>query len=130
MIKKTIKYVDYDDNERVEDHYFNISRAEATEMEVSAEGGMKKMIEKIVAEKDVRRIMDIFKELIMKSYGVKSPDGKRFIKNEEVLNNFMQTEAYTELFVELSGDEQKAIEFMNGIIPKAKVENKHPALHK
>lgn len=118
MIKKTIKYVDYNGVERTEDFYFNLTKAEVTEMEVSAKGGMKNLIERIIAEKDAKRIMEIFKEIIVKSYGVKSLDGKRFIKSPEVLDEFTQSEAYSELFIELASNEEKAIEFVNGVMPR------------
>lgn len=118
MIKKTIKYTDYDGNERTGDFYFNFTKAEVVEMEASESGGMKKMLENIIQTNDTKRIIEVFKDMIQKSYGVKSPDGKRFIKNKEVLDDFMQTEAYSELFMELATNEQSAIAFVNGIFPK------------
>lgn len=118
MIKKTISYTDYDGNNRSEDFYFNLTKAEVVEMEASESGGMKKMLENIIKANDSKKIIAVFKDIIAKSYGVKSPDGKRFIKNEEVLNDFMQTEAYSELFMELATDEKAAAAFVNGIFPK------------
>ena len=118
MIKKNIKFVDYDGVEREEVHYFNLSKAEVTEMELSENGGLSKILENIVAEKDAKRMMEIFKDLIQKAYGVKSNDGRRFIKTKENLDNFMQTEAYTELFIELTSSDASATEFVNGILPK------------
>lgn len=118
MIKKTIKFTDYDGNERSDDYYFNFTKAEVVEMEASETGGMKKMLESIIKANDTKRIIEVFKDMIQKSYGVKSPDGKRFIKNKEVLDDFMQTEAYSELFMELATNEQAAIAFVNGIFPK------------
>ena len=122
MLKKTITYIDYDDNKRSEDHYFNLSKTEIVEMELGVTGGMRKMIEKIIAEQDNKRIMDIFKDIIMRSYGEKSPDGKRFIKSKEITEAFMQTEAYTELFMELATDADAAAAFCNGIIPQKMME--------
>ena len=118
MLKKTITYVDYDGKERIEDFYFNLTKAEITEMELSEEGGLIKTIERVVAEEDGAKIIEIFKDLILKSYGEKSLDGKRFIKSDKLKEEFSQTEAYSELFMELATNEEKASEFVNGIIPK------------
>lgn len=117
MLKKSIKYVDYDGNERKEDFYFNLTKAEITEMELSMEGGLTTMMEKIMATQDTPKLVEIFKELILKAYGEKSPDGRRFIKNQEVRDSFTQTEAYSELFMELASDADAAISFFNSIIP-------------
>ena len=116
MLKKTITYTDYNGVERKESFYFNLSKAEIAEMEMSTAGGIGEMIDRIVAAQDVPAIIKVFKELIFKSYGEKSPDGKRFIKSEELSTAFSQTEAYTNLFMELSTDADKAIEFFKGII--------------
>lgn len=117
MLKKTITYVDFDGNERTEDFYFNLTKAEVTEMEMSVEGGLGKSLEKIVAEKDSKRIIETFKDLILRSYGEKSPDGKRFVKNQELRDAFAQTEAYSELFMELATKADMAAAFVNGIVP-------------
>ena len=115
MLKKNIKYTDYNGVERNEDFYFNLSKAEVTEMELTTAGGFAEMINKVVATQDVPSIIKIFKELILKAYGEKSPDGKRFIKSEELSREFSQTEAYSNLFMELATDAEKAAEFVNGI---------------
>lgn len=117
MLKKTIKFVDFDGNEREESHYFNLTKAELTEMEMSTNGGLTKMIEKIVETRDGSRIIAIFKELILKSYGEKSLDGRRFIKSKELSEEFSQTGAYDALFMELATDADKASDFIRGIIP-------------
>lgn len=122
MIKKTITYTDYDGNERTEDKYFNLSKPELIEMQASEVGGLEKKIEKISQEQDIKKIIELMKEIIQKSYGVKSDDGKRFIKNQELLDEFMQSEAYSELFMELATDADAASEFINGILPKGLVE--------
>lgn len=119
MLKKTINYTDYNQAERTEDFYFNLTKAEVMEMEMSISGGLTEMIKKIVAAKDAPAIIKVFKDLILKAYGEKSPDGKRFIKSEEITTAFAQTEAYSQLFMELATDPDKAAEFVNGIIPAA-----------
>lgn len=118
MLKKTITYTDYNGSERTEDFYFNLTKAEVMEMEMSTTGGLAEAIQKIVAAKDAPAIIKIFKELVLKAYGEKSPDGKRFIKSEEISTAFSQTEAYSELFMELATDADSAAKFVNGIVPK------------
>ena len=117
MLKKTINYTDYNGSEREEDHYFNLSKAEIMEMELSTAGGLSGMIQDIVKTQDGPAIMKIFKDIILKSYGKKSPDGKRFEKSEEISKAFEQTEAYSVLFMELVTDADAAAAFVNGIIP-------------
>lgn len=118
MLKKTITYNDYNGVERTEDFYFNLSKAELMEMEMSISGGLTEMIEKIVATKDAPAIMKIFKELVLKAYGEKSADGKRFEKkNGALAEAFAETEAYSQIFMELATDADKAAEFVNGIMP-------------
>ena len=117
MLKKTITYTDYNGSERTEDFYFNLSKAEIMEMEMSTAGGLTEMIQKIVAAQDSPAIIKVFKELILKAYGEKSPDGKRFIKSDEISTAFSQTEAYSQLFMELATDADAAAKFVNGIIP-------------
>lgn len=118
MLKKTITYVDYNGVERTEDFYFNLTKAELMEMELEQKGGLGELIKKIVAAKDVPEIVRIFKMLILKAYGVKSEDGKRFIKNDEVRKEFEETEAYSTLFTELAMDSDAAEAFINSIVPK------------
>ena len=117
MLKKTITYTDYNGVERKEDFYFNLTKAEVMEMEMSTSGGLAEMIQRIVAAQDAPAIIKIFKDLVLKAYGVKSPDGKRFIKSEEIKKEFEQTEAYSILFMELATDADAAAKFINGIVP-------------
>lgn len=117
MIKKTIAYTDYNGIARKEDFYFNLTKAEVMELEMSTKGGLAEMIQRIVAAQDQPAIIKIFKDLIIKAYGVKSPDGKKFIKNQEVVDDFVQTEAFSELFMELATDADAAAKFVNGIVP-------------
>lgn len=118
MLKKNIKYVDYDGNERAEDFYFNLNKAEVIELQLGTVGGLTKTLEKIVQEKDTSRIIEYFKTIILKAYGEKSADGRRFIKSQELRDAFEQTEAYSELFMELARDAKMAAEFINGVLPK------------
>lgn len=118
MYKKTIKYVDYDGNEREEDFYFNLSKAEIMEMQLSIEGGLYSKIQKIIAAQDIPTLSSLFKELLLKAYGEKSPDGRRFIKSKEISEAFEQTEAYSVFFMELIVDANASSEFINGIVPK------------
>lgn len=121
MLKKAITYTDYNGSTRTEDFYFNLSKAEAMEMELSTSGGLADMIRRIVAAQDTPSIIKIFKEIILKAYGEKSADGRRFIKIDEhghrLADDFMQTEAYSQLFMELATNADEAAKFVNGIVP-------------
>ena len=117
MIKKTVTYVDYNGVERTEDFYFNLTKAEVAEMEMSVEGGFSKMLEEIVASKDNVKIVSLFKQMVLKAYGEKSADGRRFMKSEEISNAFSETEAYSEIFMSLALNESEAAAFVNGIMP-------------
>lgn len=129
MIKKTITYTDYNGVERTEDFYFNLNKAELMKMEMSTTGGMAEMIQRVVAAQDAPAIIAIFEDLIQRSYGVKTPDGRGFIKSRSDLEAFMSTEAYSILFMELATDADKAAEFVNGIVPADAAKNaNHPAL--
>ena len=133
MLKKTITYTDYNGVERTEDFWFNLSKAEIMEMEMSTTGGLAEMIQKVVQTQDAPAIIKIFKDLVLKAYGGKSPDGKRFVKSDELALAFSQTEAYSNLFMELATDADAAAKFINGIIPadaaKAAKEQNNNALH-
>lgn len=122
MLKKTITYKDYNDVERTEDFYFNLNKAELMEMEMSTTGGLAEMIQTIVQTQDAPAIIKVFKDLVLKAYGEKSADGKRFMKANDagvpLSVAFSQTEAYSQLFMELATDADKASEFVNGIVPK------------
>lgn len=117
MLKKTIKYTDYNGVERTENFYFGLNKAEIMDMELSVTGGMRQLLQLIIDKQDIPKIIDTFKKLIRMSYGEKSPDGRRFIKSQELTEAFVQTEAYSELYLELLGDAEKAAAFINGIMP-------------
>ena len=117
MLKKELTYTDYNGNERTESHYFNLTKAEITKMEMSISGGLAEKINRIVEAKDTPAIIEVFEDLIQRSYGVKTPDGKGFVKRKEDLEAFMATEAYSMLFMELATNAEAAAEFVNGIVP-------------
>lgn len=117
MLKKTITYTDYDGNKRTEDFYFNISKAEFAELDMGTPGGFTAKMKVISDRKDIPAMLKVFRELIAKSYGVKSPDGRRMEKSEELSKEFMETEAYSELFTEIFQDVDSMANFIIGIMP-------------
>ena len=117
MLKKTITYTDFNGKQRTETFYFNLTKAEVAEMETTVDGGFSAMLEKIVASNDPKRIVETFKELVLKAYGEKSDDGRRFMKGPEIKQAFADTEAYSEIFMELAMDAKAAADFVNGIMP-------------
>lgn len=119
MLKKTITFTDYNGVERTEDFYFNLNEAELTEMQLMKEGGLREWLEKMVKSENKVEIMKMFKMIILKAYGEKSADGRRFIKSDEISENFTQTEAYNKLFMELVSNESTMSEFVKGIVPSA-----------
>ena len=119
MLKKTITYTDYNDVERTETFYFNISESELTEMQLSTEGGLAERLQKMIDSQDVPSVTKVFKDIILKAYGEKSADGKYFRKSEDISNAFVATEAYNKLYMELLQDPDKLAEFINGLLPKS-----------
>ena len=117
MVVKKIKYTDFNGVEREEEFMFNLTEAEITEMELTTDGGLSDSIKKIISAQDTPEIIKTFKMLLLKSYGEKSADGRRFIKSEELTEAFTQTNAYSQFFMELATDDKAAIAFINGIIP-------------
>lgn len=117
MLKETIKYTDYNGTEREEDFYFNLSRAELIDMEYSTAGGLKELLERIIKEKDTVKIYQMFKTIVMRSYGEKSDDGKHFVKSKEISEAFAQTEAFSELMMKFVSDAEFAAKFVNGVVP-------------
>ena len=121
MLKETITYKDYNDLERTEDFYFNLNKAELLEMQATTAGGLLEMLRRIVATNDMPAIFKTFKDIILKSFGVKSPDGKYFNKIDPVdghryADEFVQTEAYSVLLEKLL-DAKYSAKFIKGIIP-------------
>lgn len=117
MYKKTITYKDYNGEERTEDFYFHLNQAELTKMQLEIPGGLTGMIDRITQRKSGPDIMEVFNTLIERSYGVKSPDGRKFVKSKEILDDFLQTEAYNTFFMELVTSADAASDFFNQIIP-------------
>ena len=117
MLKKTIEYTDYNGTVRKEDFYFNINEAELAELELGIAGGMSDMLTRIINSREDTEIVKVFKELILKAYGEKSPDGKYFEKSEEISKKFTSTEAYSKLFMELATNSDAAAKFVKAILP-------------
>ena len=117
MLKKMIEYIDYNGNERKENFYFNLNKAELMEMETEVTGGMRQLLTLIMEKQDVPKLMSAFKTIILKAYGEKSPDGRLFEKSEELSRAFTHTEAYNVLYMELLSDAKKAAEFIEGLMP-------------
>lgn len=118
MLTKKITYTDYNGVERTEEFHFNLSKAEIMSMEMSVEGGMSSVLNNAIQSMDQTKLFNAFKDLVLKSYGVKSADGKRFIKNDELREEFEQSEPFSIIFMELMTDEKAASDFVNAIIPK------------
>ena len=119
MVVKKIKYTDFNGVEREEEFMFNLTEAEITEMELTTEGGLSDSIKKIVSAQNTPQIIETFKMLLLKSYGEKSADGRRFVKSEDLSKEFTQTNAYSQLFMKLATDDKSAVAFINGIIPES-----------
>lgn len=118
MLKKTVTYTDYNGVERTEDFYFNLTRSELMEMHLTTEGGMDEKINSIIKAKSQRELEKLFKEILLKSYGKKSPDGRLFMKNDEIRAEFEASPVYDELYMKLFTDENAAADFVNGVIPQ------------
>lgn len=118
MYQKVIKYEDYNGVDQEQVFMFNMTEAEITEMNLSVKGGMGEVMRQVANTRDVPKLIEIFKKMVLMSYGEKSPDGKRFIKSQELRDAFEQCPAYSQLFMELVQDNKAAAEFLIGIIPK------------
>lgn len=118
MLKKTITYTDYDGNQRTEDFYFNLTKAELTNMFNSVSGGLEKYLTRIVAAQDGPALMNAIRDIVKASYGEKSLDGRRFMKSDEIFKNFEETEAYSVFFMELMGDDEAALNFIISVLPQ------------
>ena len=132
MLKETITYIDFNDQERTEDFYFNLTRTELIRMERSKNGSLTGLLTKIVKANDMPDIFEAMEMLILKAYGEKSTDGRFFNKSEEISNNFMNSPAYDKLFEKLTTDATYAYKFLMGILPKdlAEQAKKNPEILK
>ena len=121
MLKKTIKYADFNGVEIEEDFFFNLTKAEIMDMELGAMGGLSEMLSTLIKSQNMPEIIKIFREIIIKSCGEKSIDGKRFVKTDNygrsIGLNFSETVAFSNLYMEIIGDSKLAADFVNGIIP-------------
>ena len=118
MLKKEITYENFEGEETTETFYFNVSKPEIIELEVDVQGGFGRMMERIVEANDTKLLIQEFKRIILLAYGVKSEDGKRFIKSDELREEFTQTAAYSELFMQLALDADAAADFIKAILPR------------
>lgn len=120
MLKKTFTYEDFNGVTRTEDHYFHLSKTEITKMQLGTTGGMTALLERMIAAQDIPGMTAVIDEVVEKAYGVKSLDGKRFMKDPEYFKEFKESPAYDMLFIELVTNTDAAVKFMNGIIPQDK----------
>lgn len=123
MYKKTITYEDFEGNNITEDFYFNFTEAELAELELTfGDKGLSAYITDVINTKDTKKTIILFKELILKAYGVKSEDNKKFRKSDAIREDFECSPAYSALFMELSTDANALTEFTNKIMPKKLVD--------
>lgn len=119
MLVKHINYIDFNGNQREEDAYFNLTDAELSEWLVENNGGqIEEIMKELIRTDNMAEVLRLFKSLIYKSYGKKTPDGRRFMKSKEILDDFVETEAYSQLFMDLVSDPKKFAEFFAAILPK------------
>lgn len=121
MYAKKIKYTDFNGTEREQTFFFNLTEAEVIEMQSSVDGGWAEYGQRIIECQNIPELMKLFKELILMTYGEKSADGNRFIKHDptrgRLADEFMQTNAYSELYMEFLNNPESAVEFFNNVIP-------------
>lgn len=120
MIRKTVKYTDFDDNEVTETFEFNLTKAELTELNFLEDGSDLATVLGAMADgsTNVRQVLEILKDILTKAVGKKSDDGKLFEKNDRIRAELFATNAYSELLYELIDSPQKAADFMTGLLPK------------
>lgn len=120
MLKKTIEYEDFNGNLVKEDKYFNLTDAELMELELSYKGGLSKYLQELLENEDTLGIMNFIKKLVFISYGKRSEDGKRFIKDEKFTQEFFQTDAYSKLLMDLLTDQYAGAKFINGLVSNSR----------
>lgn len=120
MLKRVINFKDFEGNPISREYRFHMSEAELMELEMSENGGWDSMVKQAANTQDGPKLIEIFKKMILLSYGEISTDDVSFIKvrdGHKLAEDFMQTNAYSVLFMELATDAKKASEFVNGVIP-------------
>lgn len=117
MHKEPITYIDYNGTERTEEFYFNLTEQELIDMQLTTAGGYAETVKAIIDAKDQPALIAIFKELLHKAYGKKTPDGRRFDKSKEILDDFIHCPAYSKLYMRLVTDDKFAAKFISGLIP-------------
>jgi hypothetical protein len=122
MLKKTIKYVDFDGKDREDTLYFNLTEPEVVRLDVQFPGGLEEYVNNLDEEVNPQDILNLFEEVIRESYGEKSDDGRYFIKDPEKVDLFYQSAAYSALFMDLVQDVDKAAGFFNGLISKTTID--------
>jgi len=118
MIKKTVTYEDFNGEKKTKELWFHFSESEITNEELTTEGGLYNTIRKMTEEQDRIMLAKLFRQIILKSYGEKSADGERFMKSQEIMDNFEHSAAYDALYMELATDTQKVSDFVKGTLPK------------
>lgn len=122
MLKKVVKYVDFEGEERSDTLYFNLTEPEVVRLDVQFEGGLEEYISNLDEKVAPENILSLFEKVIRASYGEKGEDGRHFIKNEEMIDMFNQSAAYAALFVELVQNADQATIFFNGLLSSTTVE--------
>lgn len=127
MHAETRKFKDFNGNEREETFYFNLTAAECAELEMKSTGGLMKSINDIIHSNDNGKILAVFKELVLMAYGEKSDDGLYFVKSEDAKKRFASTQAYSDIFMDLATDANKAVKFFEDVLPEMSKEQKAQA---
>lgn len=126
MVKEIIKYTDFNGNECEEVAYFNLTKSECAKLQLGMKEGLSNYIKEVVESNNNKAMVELFEKIVLDSYGVKSEDGKRFVKSEELKTEFSQSAAYDELFFTLATDGDKAKQFIEGVIPHLLSELNNP----
>ena len=116
MLKKIVKYIDFNGNERSDTLYFNLTDVEVARLEVKFPGGLEKYINNFNAEERPDEILDLFETVLEMSYGIKSEDGRHFRKPPENTRDFMESAVYTKIFFELLSDADVAADFFKAVV--------------
>lgn len=118
MLTITETYTDWNGNLRTEDFRFHFSQAELMEMEMSTEGGFSARVNRILNANSQTELFQIMKAFVLDAFGVKSDDGRRFMKDEEIRRGFQECPAYSKIFMRLATNSDEAAKFINGVTPE------------